>query len=87
MKLSRIKTRSEQLVEFCEEALRSFGAVSERSWYDRLEVLAEGETAHLLQNDADFFSGELRFHEAGLSQASNTGIEVFPGCPLIFRLV
>src|ERR1700756_2673086 len=87
MKLSRIKTGSEQLVEFCEETLRSFGAVSERSWYDRLEVLAEGETAHLLQNDADFFSGELRFHEAGLSQASNTGIEVFPGCPLIFRLV
>ena len=87
MKFSRIKTRSEQLVEFCEEALNSFGAVCERSWYDRLEVLAEGETAHLLQTDTDFFSGELRFHETGLSQASNTGIEVFPGCPLIFRLV
>jgi len=87
MKFSRIKTRSEQLVEFCAEALHSLGAVCERSWHDRLEVLAEGETAHLLQTDADFFSGELRFHESGLSQASNTGIEVFPGCPLIFRLV
>jgi hypothetical protein len=87
MKFSRIKTRSEQLLEFCEEALHSFGAVCERSWYDRLEVLAEGETAHLLETDVDFFSGELRFHEAGLNQASNTGIEVFPGCPLVFRLV
>ena len=87
MKFSRIETRSEQLVEFCEETLHSFGAVCERSWYDRLEVLAEGETADLLQTDADFFSGELRFHDTGLSPASSTGIEVFPGCPLIFRLV
>jgi hypothetical protein len=52
MKFSRIKTGSEQLVEFCEETLHSFGAVCERSWYDRLEVLAEGETAHLLQTVA-----------------------------------
>ena len=87
MKFSRIKTRSEELVEFCEEALHSLGAVCERSWYDRLEVLAEAEPAHLLQADADFFSGELRFQETGLSQADHTGIEVFPGCPLIFRLV
>jgi hypothetical protein len=87
MKFSRIQPRSGQLMQFCEEALPALGAVCERPWHDRLEVLAEGETARLLQNDTDFFSGELSFRDAGLPASTNTGTEVFPGCPLIFRLV
>ena len=48
-------------MDFFEEGLLSVGAVCERSWHDRLEVLAEGDAALLLTNDADLFSGELYF--------------------------
>ena len=87
MKFSRIQPRGEQLMRFCEETLQTLGAICERPWHDRLEVLAEGETARLLQNDTDFYSGELYFREAGLPVPANSGIEVFPGCPLTFKLV
>jgi hypothetical protein len=87
MKFSRIQPRGEQLMQFCEETLQGLGAICERPWHDRLEVLAEGDTAQLLQNDTGLFSGELYFREAGLQVPASSGIEVFPGCPLTFRLV
>jgi hypothetical protein len=74
-------------MEFFEEGLDSLGAICERSWHDRLEVLAEGDAAHLWRNDDELFSGGLRFRDAGSPDADGADTEVFPGCPLTFRLV
>jgi hypothetical protein len=86
MKFPRIPPRAEHLIDFFEEGLHSVGAVCERSWHDRLEVLAEGEAALLLRNDGDLFSGELYFRDAGSPDSGSPDIEIFPGCPLAFRL-
>jgi hypothetical protein len=87
MKFPKIPPRAEHLMDFFEEGLHSMGAVCERSWHDRLEVLAEGDVALLLRNDGDLFSGELYFRDAGSPGSGNPENEVFPGCPLAFRLV
>ena len=47
MKFPKIPPRAEHLIDFFEEGLHSLGAVCERSWHDRLEVLAEGDAALL----------------------------------------
>jgi hypothetical protein len=87
MKFSKIPAQTEHLIEFFEEGLCALGAVCERSWHDRLEVLAEGDAARLWRNDDDLFSGELLFSNAGSTDPANTETGVFPGCPLTFRLV
>jgi hypothetical protein len=87
MKFTKTLPRPEHLMEFFEEGLLSLGAVCERSWHDRLEVLAEGDAALLWRNDGDLFSGELYFRDAGSLNPGNPGAEVFPGSPLTFRLV
>jgi hypothetical protein len=87
MKFQKIPPRPEYLIDFFEEGLSSLGAVCERSWHDRLEVLAEGEAARLWRNDGDLFSGELGFRDGSSPEAGNPETEVFPGCPLTFRLV
>jgi hypothetical protein len=87
MKFPKIPPRAEHLLEFFEEGLQSVGAVCERSWHDRLEVLAEGDAAILLGNEGDLFSGELYFRDAGSPDSGNPEAEIFPGCPLAFRLV
>jgi len=61
MKFPKIPAQAEYLMEFFEESLHSLGAICERSWHDRLEVLAEGDAAHLWQKDDDLFSGSLSF--------------------------
>src|SRR6266404_1940929 len=87
MKFPKIPSGADHLMEFFEEGLHSLGAICERSWHDRLEVLAEGDAARLWRNDDDLFSGELYFRNAGLPDPANAESEVFPGCPLTFRLV
>lgn len=87
MKFPKIPARTDHLMEFYEEGLPSLGAICERPWHDRLEVLAEGDAARLWRNDDDLFSGELYFRDAGLPDLANSETEVFPGCPLTFRLV
>jgi hypothetical protein len=87
MKIPKIPPRAERWRDFFEEGLLSLGAVCERSWYDRLEILAEGEAARLWQKESDSFSGELTFRDAGSAETSNPEMEVFPGCPLTFQLV
>jgi hypothetical protein len=59
MKIPKIRPRSEHLLDFFEEGLTSLGAVCERSWHDRLEILAEGEAARLWQKESDLFSGAM----------------------------
>jgi hypothetical protein len=87
MKFPKIPAGAEHLMEFFEEGLYSLGAICERSWHDRLEVLAEGAAAHLWRDDDDLFSGELLFRDAGSADPANVETGVFPGCPLTFRLV
>jgi hypothetical protein len=87
MKFSKIPPRAEHLMDFFEEGLLSLGAVCERSWHDRLEILAEGEAARLWRKDGDLFSGELYFRDADSADTGNPEVEVFPGCPLTFQLV
>ena len=87
MKFLKIPGRAEHLMEFFEEGLHSLGAICERSWHDRLEVLAEGDAARLWREDGELFSGEVYFRDTGSPNPANTQIEVFPGCPLTFRLV
>jgi hypothetical protein len=86
MKFPKIQTRAEHLIEFFEEGLHTLGAICERPWHDRLEVLAEGDAARLWRSDDDLFSGELYFRDAGSQGLDNAENEIFPGCPLTFRL-
>lgn len=87
MKFQKIPPRPEYLIDFFEEGLASLGAVCERSWHDRLEVLAEGEAARLWRHEGGWFSGELRFRDGSSPEAGDPDTEIFPGCPLTFKLV
>jgi hypothetical protein len=77
------------LADFFEEALGTLGALCEREWHDQLTVMAEGSPARLWNDDGSLHEARLRFLPA---DATHTGApadaqtEVFPGCPLTFRL-
>src|SRR6202011_58450 len=86
MKFPQLPARAEHLMEFFEEGLHSLGAICERSWHDRLEVLAEGDAARLWREDGELFSGEVYFRGTSSPDAANALTEVFPGCALTFRL-
>ena len=58
-------------MDFFEEGLLSLGAVCERSWHDRLEILAEGDAARLWRKDGELFSGELSFRDAASVDTGN----------------
>ena len=87
MKFPKTPPRAQNLMEFFEEGLLALGAVCERSWHDRLGVLAEGDAARLWRNDGELFTSELYFRDASSTDPGNPETEVFPGCPLMFRLV
>jgi hypothetical protein len=87
MKFPKIAPRPEHLLDFFEEGLSSLGAVCERAWHDRLEVLAEGDAARLWLKEGELFSGELYFRDGRLPDSGNPEAEIFPGCPLTFQLV
>lgn len=74
------------LVDFYQGALESLGAVCDRTWFDRLELVAEGSAARLWNNDGSLCQTELQFLPADASGARDASREVFPGCPLTFRL-
>lgn len=86
MKLQRLPHDPFALVEFFHEGFEHLGAVCERTWHDRLQLVAEGGTAKLWNADGALFQTELHFpppQETAPRDASN---EVFPGCPLTFHL-
>lgn len=87
MKFPKIAAQSAPLVEFFEEGLSSLGAVCQRAWHDRLEVLAEGDAARLWQPDGRLHAAEIGFPDAASPGPRNATAEVFPGCPLTFHLV
>jgi hypothetical protein len=83
----RLRAEPAQFIDFFEEGLTSLGAVCERPWHDRLEVLAEGTAAPLWNPAGELVACELSFLPAGSSEARDPHREIFPGSPLTFHLV
>ncbi len=86
MKLERIPHQPGELLEFYEQGLGALGALCERTWHDRLEVVAEGRAAALWNPQGTLHEVELHFAPADATVARDAVREVFPGCPLTFRL-
>jgi hypothetical protein len=86
MKLDRLPYDPAALVNFYEEGFTSLGALSERTWHDRLEIVAQGEPAKLWNPEGALHEVELVFAPADATIARDAAREVFPGCPLTFRL-
>ena len=59
MKFERLIHASGTVADFYDEALASLGALCERTWHDRLEVVAEGASARLW-NDANVLAMSLK---------------------------
>ena len=53
MTLPKLTHEPGTVVNFFEDALNHLGALCERTWYDRLEIVAEGRSARLW-NDASW---------------------------------
>lgn len=86
MKISRASHDPAQVLGFYEEGLSSLGALCERTWYDRLEVVAEGAAAALWNGRNSIHEVELHFAPANAVSARDASRDVFPGCPLTFHL-
>ena len=86
MKLDRLPYDPGALVNFYEEGLAALGGLCERTWHDRLEVVAEGGAAKLWNPDGSLHEIELVFAPADATAARDAAREVFPGCPLTFHL-
>ena len=86
MKLDRATHNPGELLEFYQEGLTALGALCERTWHDRLEVIAEGRAAALWNPQGALHEVELFFTPADATAARDAAREVFPGCPLTFQL-
>ena len=61
MKFSRLTHDPAALIELFEQGLTALGAVYERPWHDRLQLIAEGASAKLWNSDGTFIETELIF--------------------------
>jgi len=86
MKIPRLDYDPTSALSFYEESLTALGAICERIWHDRLEVLAEDRAAKLWKEDGTLHQQDLLFASADITGARDAQREVFPGCPLTFRL-
>ncbi len=86
MNLDRLRNEPGALADFYQESLEHLGAVCVRSWFDRLQLIAEGPAAHLWHPDGTLFETELCFAAPDSSTPRDAARDVFPGCPLTFRL-
>ena len=86
MKLPRASHEPGELLEFYEQGLGALGALCERTWHDRLEVVAEARAAALWNPQGALHEVELHFAQSDTNVARDAAREVFPGCPLTFRL-
>jgi hypothetical protein len=86
MRLDRLSYDPAALVDFYGEGFSALGALCERTWHDRLEIVAEGRAAKLWNLDGALHEIELAFAPADARVARDAVREVFPGCPLTFRL-
>jgi len=86
MKLPRLPHSPGAVADFYEDALTSLGALCERTWHDRLEVVAEGASARLWNENGALHEVELWFPPPEDTTPREAAREVFPGGPLTFRL-
>ena len=86
MKLPKLSHDPAALADFFQEGLERLGAVAERSWHDRIDVMAEGRAARLWNPDGQLVETEIHFAAAGETTPREAAREVFPGCPLTFHL-
>jgi hypothetical protein len=86
MKLDRLTHSPGAAADFCDEALTQLGALCERTWHDRLEVVADGTSARLWNDSGRLHEVELQFPPPADTAPRDAAKEVFPGCPFIFRL-
>jgi hypothetical protein len=86
VKLERLPYAPGPLVDFYEEGFTALGALCERTWHDRLEILAEGPAARLWNPEGLLYDIELSFAAADATSARDAAREVFPGCPITFHL-
>ena len=86
MKIPRIPYETGAVLDFYEEGFTALGALCARPWHDRLEVVAEGRGAAPWNSDGALHSAELQFTVPDASGIRDAAREVFPGCPLTFRL-
>ena len=83
MKIEKVAPTPQVLMEFTAEGLQRLGALCERTWHDRLQVVADGLAAAVLGRPGELVETELRFPEG---TAPDPIRDVFPGCPLVFRM-
>jgi hypothetical protein len=86
MNIQRLTHSPGAVADFYEEALTALGALCERTWHDRLEVVAEGNSARLWDESGALHEVELWFPPPDDTAPREAAKEVFPGCPLTFRL-
>lgn len=86
MKLSRMPYETGAVIDFYTDGLTALGALCERPWHDRLEVAAEGRAATLWDPAGALYAGDLQFTAQDATGPRDAAREVFPGCPLTFRL-
>lgn len=86
MKLPRLEYDPASALAFYEESLSALGGLCERTWHDRLEIVAEGRAATLFNESGVLHSQELCFASGDAASGRDPAREIFPGCPLTFRL-
>ncbi len=86
MKLAKLAHDPPALLDFFQEGLERLGAICERSWHDRLQMIAEGRAARLWNPDGQLVETEIHFAARGDTAPREAAKEVFPGCPLTFHL-
>ncbi len=86
MKLPKSRHEPDKVARFFQEALEKLGGICEWSWHDRLHVLAEGTAASLWTANESVVDAELHFPPSDASGPRRADREVFPGCPLTFRV-
>ena len=78
MKLSRLRHDAGSLIDFFEEGLTALGAVCERPWHDRLDLVAEGRAATLWNEAGQFVEKQLQFVSADLRSIASAPSEETP---------
>jgi hypothetical protein len=86
MKLGRLPHEPAALVDFYQETLEHLGALCERTWFDKLQIVAEGPPARLWNPGGALHETELHFPSPDSVAPRDAVREVFPGCPLTFQL-
>jgi hypothetical protein len=86
MKLARLANTPSALIDFYQEGLEALGAICERTWHDRLHLVAEGAAARPWDPQGALLETEIYFVPPDDAAPRQADQEVFPGCPLTFKL-